>query len=276
MNIKEYISSGIIESYVLGLATEEEVGILECIRKNSPEVQQAILDVQLLLEDLASNEAIAPHEDIKPSIWDRLSTLTVEEQATLSDTVNGNTQIEGKEMEKRNTLPNLGTKRWMPLTIAASVLLILSLASNILLLKYRERDLEKMQQAISSNQESLDKLKDVNERWQIIQRPSVETITLHGIEKYPEAKAVLFWDTKTSDVFLSVSNLPLVPSGKQYQLWAIVDGQPVDAGLLPLSNDHSMVKMHHIDKAEAFAITLENEGGSLVPTLIEMYVMGNI
>lgn len=273
MNIKEYISSGIIESYVLGLATEEEVSILECVRKNSPEVQQAILDVQLLMEDLASSEAVVPHEELKSTIWNRLSTLS-DESTKSSDT--GNAQFEHVEIEKRATLPNVGTKRWVPWTIAASVLLLLSLAANILLLNYRERDQKQMQQVISSNQDSQEKLKEANERWQIIQRLSVKTVTLNGIEKYPEAKAVVFWDTKTSDVFLSATNLPLAPSGKQYQLWAIVEGQPVDAGLLPLSSGDSMMKMHLIDKAEAFAITLENEGGSLVPTLTEMYVMGKI
>lgn len=273
MNIKEYISSGIIESYVLGLATEEEVSILECVRKNSPEVQQAILDVQLLMEELATGEAIVPREELKSTIWDRLSASTDESGAPL-DT--GNAKFEHKEIENRNTHRNVRVKSWLPLTIAASVLLLLSLAANILLLNYRGRDLKKMQQVISSNQDSQEKLKEANERWQIIQRLSVRTITLHGIEKYPDAKAVLFWDTKTSDVYLSAASLPAIPSGKQYQLWAIIEGQPVDAGLLPVSSGEPLVKMHHIDKAEAFAITLENEGGSLVPTLSEMYVMGNI
>jgi len=31
VNTKEYISSGIIESYVLGIATREEAAIFECI-----------------------------------------------------------------------------------------------------------------------------------------------------------------------------------------------------------------------------------------------------
>jgi anti-sigma-K factor RskA len=273
LNIKEYISSGIIESYVLGLATEEEVSILECVRKNSPEVQQAILDVQLLMEELASSEPVVPHEELKSTIWNRLSSLSDESTAFL-DT--DNAPFDRKEIQKRVTLPNLGTKRWLPITIAASVLLVLSLTANILLLDYRGKDLKKMQEVISSNQDSQVKLKEANELWQIIQRLSVKTITLHGIEKYPEAKAVVFWDTKTADVFLSAASLPLAPTGKQYQLWAIVEGQPVDAGLIPLSSGDSLMKMNHIEKAEAFAITLENEGGSLVPTLSEMYVMGNI
>lgn len=273
MNIKEYISSGIIESYVLGLATEEEVSILECIRKNSPEVQQAILDVQLLMEGLASREAIVPHEELKSTIWDRLSTLSDESAASLDI---GRVPLEPKEIEKVKSISNVRSKIWFPLTMAASVILILSLAANILLLNYRGRDLKKIQQVISSNQDSQEKLKEANERWQIIQRLSVKTITLQGIEKYPQAKAVVFWDTETSDVFLFAASLPLAPSGKQYQLWAIVEGQPVDAGLLPLSSGDSLLKMYHIAKAEAFAITLENEGGSLVPTITEMYVMGNI
>ena len=55
------------------------------------------------------------------------------------------------------------------------------------------------------------------------------------------------------------------PTGKQYQLWAIVDGKPVDAGVI--NNCIGLCKMKKIDHAEAFAITLEKEGGSPTPTL---------
>ena len=65
-----------------------------------------------------------------------------------------------------------------------------------------------------------------------------------------------------------------VPSGKQYQLWAIVDGKPVDAGLI--TDCIGLCKMKRIDRAQAFAITLEKAGGSPTPTLTEMYVFGKI
>ncbi len=48
----------------------------------------------------------------------------------------------------------------------------------------------------------------------------------------------------------------------QYQLWAIVDNQPVDAGMLEMDKGHMMVKMKNIPRAQLFAITLEQEGGS--------------
>jgi anti-sigma-K factor RskA len=65
-----------------------------------------------------------------------------------------------------------------------------------------------------------------------------------------------------------------IPPGKQYQLWAIVDGKPVDAGMV--GDCEGLCKMKVINRAEAFAITLEKEGGSSAPTLTAMYVMGKV
>ncbi len=63
---------------------------------------------------------------------------------------------------------------------------------------------------------------------------------------------------------------------KQYQLWAIVDGHPVDAGIFDMDKDLSFVKLKTIPKAEAFAITLEKKGGSITPNMDAMYVMGKV
>jgi len=71
--------------------------------------------------------------------------------------------------------------------------------------------------------------------------------------------------------------MPIAPKGKQYQLWAMVDGQPVNAGVFPLDvKVDGTSKMLDIPKAQAFAITLEDEGGKDVPTLSELCVMGGI
>jgi anti-sigma-K factor RskA len=87
--------------------------------------------------------------------------------------------------------------------------------------------------------------------------------------------ATVFWNTKNKDVYVMVNKLPEPKTGKQYQLWAMVDGKPVDAGVLNPSCS-SVCKMKNIPKAEAFAITLEKEGGSPVPNLKAIYVMGNV
>src|SRR5439155_22230652 len=51
----------------------------------------------------------------------------------------------------------------------------------------------------------------------------------------PASLATLLWDTQSKDVYLMVNNLPQPDAGKQYQLWAIVDNQPVDAGMLDMA-----------------------------------------
>ena len=53
-----------------------------------------------------------------------------------------------------------------------------------------------------------------------------------GLEKSPESAVVALWNQQTNQVYLDVQNLPAAPAGKQYQLWGIVDGTPVDMGML--------------------------------------------
>jgi anti-sigma-K factor RskA len=66
------------------------------------------------------------------------------------------------------------------------------------------------------------------------------------------------------------------PAGKQYQLWAIVDGKPVDAGMIDLNQPIVFQQMKTINSAQAFAVTIENVGGSATPSLETMCLLGNV
>jgi anti-sigma-K factor RskA len=92
----------------------------------------------------------------------------------------------------------------------------------------------------------------------------------------PSSIATVYWNMDSKTVYLFVNQLPKPVVDKQYQLWAIVDGKPVDAGVFDLEEGVSFVKLKTIPKAEAFAITLEKKGGSLSPTMSAMYVMGKV
>ncbi len=83
------------------------------------------------------------------------------------------------------------------------------------------------------------------------------------------------WNVNTKEVYVADVSLPEVPSDKQYQLWAIVDGKPVDAGMLSDAKNLAQ-KMKVFEKAEMFAITLEKKGGSPTPTMEAMYVAGKV
>lgn len=102
-------------------------------------------------------------------------------------------------------------------------------------------------------------------------------VVLKGTPKAPDAVAKIFWMKNTGDVYVDPSDLPKVPEGKQYQLWAIVDGAPLDAGLIETKKGVYLIqKMKSFGQVEAFAITLERAGGSIKPTMDEMIVMAKM
>ncbi|MBE8712935.1 anti-sigma factor [Sphingobacterium hungaricum] len=270
MNIKEYISSGVIEAYVLGLATEEEASILQCIRKNNSEVEQAILDAQLILEDFSTAQAVAPPVELKDAIWSQLN------QQPVDTTTDSSFGFDENEKEAKVVPMTKKTTDWKKLAIAASVLFVASFGTTIYFQNKSKENQTELNALVAENKATAQSLDQLKEKWSLLQNPDLKTITLAGVEQHPDLKAHVFWNTKTSEVYLSSENLPKVPDGMQYQLWAIVDGTPVDAGVFDLTDSEGISKMLKIEKAQAFAITLEKAGGNPTPTLTQLYVMGNI
>ena len=100
------------------------------------------------------------------------------------------------------------------------------------------------------------------------------SVELKGQSLAPSAKAVVYWKKESQLVYLSLYYLPEPPKDKQYQLWAIKDGKPTDAGVFELN--YPIHKMNSIEDAESFAVTLEKKGGSATPDLKSTYLMGEI
>jgi hypothetical protein len=68
MKVKEYIDSGILESYVLGSASEEETRELLRLKKQYPEIQQALHELEIDMERIAEHMAITP----PPGMWNKI------------------------------------------------------------------------------------------------------------------------------------------------------------------------------------------------------------
>jgi anti-sigma-K factor RskA len=120
------------------------------------------------------------------------------------------------------------------------------------------------------------KLNDYQTNFEHIRNPRMKAVKLPGVPSNPSSMCTVYWDTQTKDVYLMVNNLPKPAPDMQYQLWAMVDGKPVDAGMLDMDTGQMVVKMKNIPIAQAFAITLEKKGGSPTPDMNAMYVMGTI
>jgi anti-sigma-K factor RskA len=95
-----------------------------------------------------------------------------------------------------------------------------------------------------------------------------------GTTVAPKSSANVYWDSASSNVYLVVKNMPKLPNDKQYQLWALIDNKPKDLGVFDATDSKVILQMKNTQKAQAFAITIEQKGGSPSPDLQKLQSMG--
>ncbi|WP_079241763.1 anti-sigma factor domain-containing protein [Chryseobacterium indologenes] len=274
MNTKEYISSGIIESYILGHASPEEAGILECVMKNNAEVKAAFEEAQKTLEHLATAQAVTPPSDLKSKIWNKIQQEQVAEE--VAPVLSADIPEVGRQRENNTDRKEIQRSTpWKTYAIAASVLFLVSVGGNVFWMNTQSDNQEKIALMMADKKNQDQAMEKMNLKIDMFSNPDMQMVMLKGVEKHTEDKAMVFWDKKTKEVYLNAEKLPKAPEGMQYQLWAIEDGKPVNAGMYTEDKD-SRIALASIPEAQAFAITLEKEGGSSVPTMENMFVMGEI
>jgi anti-sigma-K factor RskA len=281
VNIQEYISSGIVESYVLGLAEEAERVEFEQMCTLHAQVRAARDAFELSLEQHAMASAVAAPSHLRATILQQLGA----EPAAIQESVPVVPPAPVVQMQPtRSSIPM--TMRYV--AAAAIILLVASAGMNFYYFnKYREfsqryDQLLAQQTELAKNNSVLQtKLSTYEHTIAGLTDPNMAVIKMDGSgvpangSPAPESKATILWDTRSKDVYLMVNNLPQPQTGKQYQLWAIVDNKPVDAGMLDMAKGQGMVKMKNIPRAQLFAITLEEQGGSATPKG-PMYVLGKV
>lgn len=272
MEIQEYIQSGIIESYVLGLSTDDEVAELDSLRKNHPEIEVSMIEFSDALEQQAFANGIAPAVETKQKILDVLKGEK-ENRNNLTSNLTTNVLL-NKLSTKIHTI-----HLWKNLAAAAVILFLISTALNFFLYnKYNKKNID--YEALLSEKNGLltdnniiqAKLKEWKSAAEMMNDPAVLMIKLNAVTGKENNKALVFWNSKSKDVYLMINKLPLPKPGKQYQLWALMDGKPIDAGII--ADYTTTCKMKNISNAQAFAITLEKTGGSPSPTMDALYVFG--
>ena len=133
-------------------------------------------------------------------------------------------------------------------------------------LAQREQDTVGLRQALARRDEFAPFLRS----------PHVKVIALHGSEIAKSAEAVLLFDPDSKKAFFYAFNMPVLPAGKIYQLWAILD-KPVSAGIFGTDTGHkSRLVIRRIPAfalITKFAVSLEPAGGRPQPTG-DIYLVG--
>lgn len=273
MNVSEYIASGILESYVTGAVSDQERREVECMSAIYPDIQQELSLLSLALEQYAEQYSIEPPESVKEKLLAQLDFGLPAQQEPVVRPMPVDRTEGGGSLSFRTT--------WV---VAASVGLLMLIFSVFLLSKLRNSQqlIGSLRDANQSLQTDTAQLRSQQSQFEktlaLLREPGMRSVGVAGNEKAPNGKLTVFWNARTRQVAVDIQSLPVLPPDQQYQLWSLVDGKPVDAGVFDSNATNPAVQSlnRSVARADAFAVTVEKRGGSPTPTLSTLLALGQV
>jgi len=253
MNMEEYISSGIIEQYVMGMCSNEEKKELELLRNTHPALQKAITAFELSFEQKMMNNGVMSSTEMDVKILAKLTSLN----ETLVIPIN------------KNSFKNYN---WLKgIAAVAFIFLGISGAFNYFLYKKNKQQTE----LLNDSRNLPVTLPQSN--YKILKDPTITPIAMYGVGYHAICRCTMFWDKHTKKMYVMIHHLPKSSDTKDYQLWAIVNGKPINVGIVNDAIRDRFIEMPNVPEgAVAFTVTLEKAGGTKTPTMAEAYLEGKI
>jgi anti-sigma-K factor RskA len=262
VNLKDYIASGIIESYVMGLASESERAEFEQMCAQYPELVAERRKFEESLEAFASGQAETPPAEVRAKIFEAIGDPGLRAVSS-SNPPKGIVPMENSKSPRSSGL--------LRFVAAAAVILLVGMVVLYYQVSRHNKELADANKALEDRvNKSESTLQNVIAE---IAAPTTTVVKMVGTKREPKASANVYWDSASSKVFLLVNNMPELPSNQQYQLWALIDDKKKSLGVFD-AKDHFILEMDSARKAQAFAITIEKKGGSPTPHLDSLQSLG--
>jgi len=232
------------------MATDAERKEFEAICASYPEVAEARNSFELALEEQLLSDVVQAPVHLKQAIEEKIAT-----QATT---------IAPSDMEEEEApVRRMGAWKWLA---AAAIILLIGTAFWAISVNNKYQQLQAVNKDLQNQlQQSTARLDTMNQDAELLKNPDIKMAAMQGTSN-PKMYATIYWDTTSKDVYLMLNNLPKPASDKQYQLWALLNGQPIDLGMIEAKQERLLYRMKNVQNAQAFAITLEPKGGSPAPT----------
>lgn len=147
----------------------------------------------------------------------------------------------------------------------------------------QEGELQDMRRQFAQAQQEITALRRTaaqrDEMLSFLRSTHVKVVSLSGLEQAKSAGAFLLFDPQTKKAFFYAFNLPPLPPGKIYQLWAIVVDKPISAATFAADSGHKsrfvLRNLPDLAGINRFAVSVEPEGGRSQPTG-EIYLTGQV
>lgn len=253
MTKKDILENGLLEQYILGTLETNEQTEIEVLVNKDEELKSILKQLEHGFETIGLENAIEPPHRIKGNLL--------------------------KTIRNSNTSDSKPNKTYsLYIGIAASLAFLFMLGSFFL---YQELDNTQEQlKLVNSEVENLelelievsDSLSETNKWYLAISDPETEQYVVKGNNLLPDAKIISYVNHQTKSVVINTTKLPKIDSDHDYQMWADVDGEMINMGVI--ARDKEFMTMAYIDNAESLNITIEPFGGNDHPTVSRL--IGNV
>lgn len=252
MDRQKIIGENLLIPYVTGTLDEEQRMAVERVLAEDKELRETYRQLEADFEKLAMENAILPPEGVLTGLKQKLEG---EEGPVI--------RLSGD----RKTYTQLRSR----LLVAASLAAIFALGAFWFYTQWQDANdtLNSLQLQTADLQERINSLEGTlqltTKRYQTITDPNAIPLVLEGNEMLPNSRAIAYLNHRSREVVVNPKGLPPLEADKTYQMWADVEGEMINMGLVPTSEE--WVELAYIDDAESLNITIEPAGGNDHPTV---------
>ncbi len=239
--IRVFLDTDLLEKYLLGTTNTEETLQVERYIAMYPEVRKIYNELQDNLETFAKIHAVKAPEGLRAKI---LHTIRAQ---------------------------NAGRRRFRRYAIAASVAALLFAGSSYFF--WNQNQNLQMENTIVNNkikdleEDMREQLEDVRNQFIVLNNPQTRKYMVNGNKKAKELKAVAYINPVKKLAYINVRNLPNLPEDFDYQMWAEVNGEMVNLGVIRNVDDKDKLRALPYAKNAVSYITIEPKGGNDTPTV---------
>lgn len=239
--IRIFLDTDLLEKYLLGVTSTEENLQVERYIAMYPEVSRTYDELQENLEQFAKLHAIKTPEGLKEIILTKIRS------------------------------ERIGRKKFFRYAIAASFAAFLFAGASFFFWN-QNQTLQQENSVVSTQIEDLQKsmtqqMEDMRNQFIVLNNPRTKKYNVNGNKKAKELKAIAYINPVKKLSFINVSKLPNLPEDQCFQMWAEVNGEMVNLGIIEEAQDkEKLMALPYGENAVSY-ITIEPKGGNISPTV---------
>ena len=261
MRVQAFITSGVLEKYVLGMATEEEVEDVLEMASQHIEIKEELAAIRKTMRGYILSHKVAPPADLLRKVM----TIGNKPVPSSSRSDSSSRSISPSFTAPKREKSESGGIKLLP--IATALLTIALLAACFTAYSFF-MDVEKSQSETAAALEESDKLKqqiaeeqkntaEVQTKLDFYHNRDNRIVVLKGTNRSPNTFATIYWNNKDKSASLDLANLPNLTTGSVAVLWSNTGRTAQKIGVLAANPPGQRSTLTYVENSQLFYVTEE-------------------